>query len=335
MQGVRDGADQGDVAQLPGRHVDRQVELVADRPVPRASAASWRSDSSITQRPSGEISRGVLGDRDEHVRRDRTAGRMVPPDQRLGARAIRPVARSTIGWYTRRSSCWRPPGAGRARSRPAPGPVRASGCRTPSTCPDRRPSPGTSRCRRRASRASVDAIAATSTGTPAMPTEALMTTSALWVRSGCGEAFRIFSARATATGSVLRCTITNSSPPTRATVASAGTMARSRRADLGDQLVTGGVPPGVVDQLEAVQVEEVHPHLAYRRRPGRGQQLVDLAGQHDPVGQAGQQIVGGLVLVAALGGGVALHGRYGPEDQQGHDDGAARAEHQRGRASER
>ncbi len=94
----------------------------------------------------------------------------------------------------------------------------------------------------------------------------------------------------------------------------------------GDQQpVAGVVAERVVDELEPVQVEEQHRHRgAAALGPGQGQG--DPVQEEDPVGQAGEGVVGGLVGqlglgVAALDGDVgqvggqleqALLGRAGP-----------------------
>jgi hypothetical protein len=63
--------------------------------------------------------------------------------------------------------------------------------------------------------------------------------------------------------------------------------------------VAGGVPERVVDQLEAVEVEEQHGQHALRAaaaRDGVGQAL----GEQEAVGQLGQRVVVGQVLQALL-----------------------------------
>ena len=63
--------------------------------------------------------------------------------------------------------------------------------------------------------------------------------------------------------------------------------------DLGQQLVTGIVPEGVVDLLEAVEVEHEHGQHAVRaRRPGEG--LVEAVAEQGAVGETGQSVVEGL-----------------------------------------
>ena len=66
------------------------------------------------------------------------------------------------------------------------------------------------------------------------------------------------------------------------------------------QLVAGGVTPAVVDQLETVEVDEQHRHLA-ARPAGAGQGLVEPLGQQHAVGQPGQGVVDGLVGQLELG----------------------------------
>jgi hypothetical protein len=78
---------------------------------------------------------------------------------------------------------------------------------------------------------------------------------------------------------------------------------------LHQQRVTGGVPQAVVDQLEAVEVEEQHRRPAVPTAPaaGAGEQL-------DAVEQPGQRVVGRLVReLRAHGLGVPVGGALGVE----------------------
>ena len=63
-------------------------------------------------------------------------------------------------------------------------------------------------------------------------------------------------------------------------------------ADVGQELVTGGMAERVVDVLEPVEVEQQH-----RKRPAVGEHLVRDALEHQPVRQLGERVVGRLVLV--------------------------------------
>ena len=93
----------------------------------------------------------------------------------------------------------------------------------------------------------------------AMPTDAATTTPPAGAGSGASTQLRMASASAPASACVPGCAITNSSPPTRASVAPVGHGGAQPLGDLDDDPVAGVVPPRVVDELEPVQVEEVQP----------------------------------------------------------------------------
>ena len=96
--------------------------------------------------------------------------------------------------------------------------------------------------------------------------------------------------------------IANSSPPRRATMSAGRTWCWMRRATCDQELVAGAVAQRVVDQLEAVEVEEHHREAALRvgagsaRSPAPGM-LVEARA----VGQAGQAVVEGDVVQPRLG----------------------------------
>ena len=92
---------------------------------------------------------------------------------------------------------------------------------------------------------------------------------------------------------------TNSSPPRRATVS---VSAHRRRQALGhdlEQAVADIVAQGVVDVLEAIEVDEHHgePRAVARRRVDR---LLQAVVQQRAVGEPGERIVVGLLLDARL-----------------------------------
>src|SRR5206468_7935768 len=69
----------------------------------------------------------------------------------------------------------------------------------------------------------------------------------------------------------------------------------------GDQQpVAGLVAQGVVDELEPVQVQEQHRHRGAAAL-GAGQGQGNPVLEEDPVGQAGEGVVGGLVGQLSLG----------------------------------
>ena len=67
------------------------------------------------------------------------------------------------------------------------------------------------------------------------------------------------------------------------------------------QQIAGGVAEAVVDQLEAVQVEEQHGVVVTAAGLGGGQRPLQRLLEHQPVGQAGQRIVAGMEAQPLLG----------------------------------
>ncbi len=70
------------------------------------------------------------------------------------------------------------------------------------------------------------------------------------------------------------------------------------------QSVTGGVPEGVVDELEAVEVDEEHGEVIAVAPRGRDR-LVEPVGEQRPIGETRQLVVGGQ-LTGAFAGDVEL-----------------------------
>ena len=83
--------------------------------------------------------------------------------------------------------------------------------------------------------------------------------------------------------------------------------------DLAQQRIAGGVTPGVVDQLEVVEVDEHHSDRAVALTLHTRQRLLETVSEKCAVGQAGQVIVHGaptqLVLDAAHLGDVHDRGK--------------------------
>ncbi|CAM5459604.1 hypothetical protein STANM309S_05816 [Streptomyces tanashiensis] len=73
---------------------------------------------------------------------------------------------------------------------------------------------------------------------------------------------------------------------------------------LDQQLVPGLVPDGVVDSLEAVEVDEEHRRAAQGGTPvggaAAGERLLDTPGEQGAVGQVGERVVFGVVLELRL-----------------------------------
>ena len=83
---------------------------------------------------------------------------------------------------------------------------------------------------------------------------------------------------------------TNSSPPSRATTSLERRLWRSRLADFHQQGVAGIMTERIVDDLEAVEIDEQHgelPLVAPRGLDRKMQQLVE----HLAIGQTGQAVM--------------------------------------------
>ena len=101
----------------------------------------------------------------------------------------------------------------------------------------------------------------------------------------------------TCSASLTSCRSTaNSSPPSRAARSPRLERAEQAAGDRLQQLVADRVPERVVDRLEVVEVEEEDGVVA----PARGEQLAEPVEEERAVGQAGERVVEGLVLEAAL-----------------------------------
>ena len=102
----------------------------------------------------------------------------------------------------------------------------------------------------------------------------------------------------------------NSSPPIRATVSPGRSAASSRRATDSQQPVAGLVAERVVDELEAVEVEEQHGGAAVAVAAARApQRLLEPVEEQRPVREPGERVVERAVAEpldrAAVVGGVA------------------------------
>ena len=93
----------------------------------------------------------------------------------------------------------------------------------------------------------------------------------------------------TATSGTLGRSTANSSPPRRATVSLSRRASRSRRAISCEQEVAAAMAEGVVDLLEAVEVDDHHrgPLALASRAVDR---LLDAVVEQAPVGQAGERV---------------------------------------------
>ena len=143
-----------------------------------------------------------------------------------------------------------------------------------------------------ASRSSATALVAGSSLT-AIPTLAATTCSspATSIGRASSASRRSASAQAASSPSARSLRATNSSPPKRATVSRDPGRRLQAPADLHEQRVARGVPEGVVDELEAVDVEE-----ADRGAGAARERLAQTVEQEAAVRQAGQRVVDGLVL---------------------------------------
>ena len=105
-------------------------------------------------------------------------------------------------------------------------------------------------------------------------------------RTGCASApaTRRGDRRRLAARSISSQRIANSSPPSRATVSAGRSDAAQALGDRDEQHVAGGVAEGVVDELEAVEVEAQHGERAARAR--RGGEARGRAGRRAACGSA-------------------------------------------------
>ena len=91
----------------------------------------------------------------------------------------------------------------------------------------------------------------------------------------------------------------NSSPPSRAAVSPGADGVLESAGGLHQQFVAGLVADGVVDRLEAVEVDEEHGRAAVAAAAA-GQGLPDPLGEQRAVGQVGERVVRGVVLQLRL-----------------------------------
>ena len=84
-------------------------------------------------------------------------------------------------------------------------------------------------------------------------------------------------------------------------------------ATCDEQLVTVGVPEGVVDELEPVEVEEQQGHVGVVDRRPAARTVREVLVHHAAVGEAGQAVVHGLVGHAGLGALGDVEGLDDPE----------------------
>ena len=240
--------------------IDRAV--LARRP--NAAALSWQACISV-HAPISTISADSSATGMKSAGADITPPGRVPAQQRLVAddRAGRPAARSA----GRRAA------AARATA-PAPAPPRSAGararagagaCRRPPRARGPRPWRGRRRRRRRPAARRGRAARrrrARSRSTPTAGARSRRRPAARGSpRSGDGRA------RSPCCSSMSSQTITNSSPPSRATVSAGRTVATSRRRERDQQRVARGVAVEVVDALEVVEVDEQHAAPSPRRGP--------------------------------------------------------------------
>ena len=135
----------------------------------------------------------------------------------------------------------------------------------------------------------------------AMPQEAVtkilppsrVTGSASWARKRSAAA-----AAAASFGMRLQTTM-NSSPPNLPSVSPGRSGASNRAATSCSKRVAERVTHGVVDDLEAIEVDEQHRHPG-PEPPGTHQRVIDAVLQQGTVGQAGEVVVEGLVLERRL-----------------------------------
>ena len=279
-----DQAVQAGVAQVTGRDVHGDVAVAAAHPASRMAPGLAQRRGAAPTGPARGSQTDVLGDGDEAVGRDRAVAGWV---QRASAsipttRPVREVDDRLVVQVQLVGG--RAPGAGRRRARSAPAPLGREVGRRAGAGAGRPASRRTSRCRRGAAGARPRATARAR---------------CRWWRSTCGcrrrpgRARRAPAAgprrasRARARSSTSSQTTRNSSPAKRATVSVGRAPARSRVGHPHQQLVADGVAPGVVDDLELVEVDEEHGRAAGLA----GQGVLETVEEQGPVGQPGEVVV--------------------------------------------
>ena len=309
--------DDAVVAQLAGRHVDRHRQVVAAPAARGATAAAGGRPRRATHAPMLDDQAGVLGDRDELGRRDAPERRVVPAQQRLEAldAAVAEVARSagSGACSSPRSSAWRRSRSRSRRSatrsridasndgdRVAPGVlglvhggVGVADHRLGVDVRDRTPSLHGDADAGRGG----DLGAAHLEGRGERAPDAARPSSSASATSGDAGAARRRTRRR-------RC-----GPPGRRSAC----CARRRWATATSSSSPMRVAVGVVDQLEAVDVEEQQRPRADRASAACSRAWPSVLLDAAAVGQAGEEVVGGLVRRAGprTGRGPAAPGRAG------------------------
>ena len=253
---------------------------------------------------------GLLGDRDEHLRRDGTEIGIVPAQERLeavDAVVVQPRPAAGRQGGARR---WRGPCEDRPRCAGVPAGRRPSPARRSGSCCVLRPWRGRGRGRRceTALRRS-----SPSWGETAMPMLAPIEMSCPSTTNGSAIERTMRRASTAASSSCSRGPIStaNSSPPSRAALSDPRQHARRRSRGLLEHGVAEGVPERVVDRLEVVEVdaEKRHDLAAADASVGGLHVLAELLA----VGQVGQRIMAGEVANPRLAPpllGDVLVGRY-------------------------
>ena len=315
-------------ATLPGR--SRSVTLAADRFTDtgtrgrghqRAAAVERQLEHRVGQRAQQA---GLLGGGQQLGGGEQAAGRVLPADQRLGARRRRPSTRSTCGCRCTSSSSRRRAPSGAPPSCAAGRRCRRAGRARTRARPRGRPWPRTWRRRRSAA-----APATVAAGTGAVATPMLTPTCSRMPSTvnGCRSSSRSRSAQR------LRLVQAGVGQQDGELVAAqpgeevAGPQGRAQaRADLPEQVVAGVVAEAVVDLLEAVEVEQQQRGRA-RRAVAVVEHPLGLLEQRAPVGQPGQLVGAGLLPDLVEGadlaegdGGAGEGGQHAADGQpRGHD----------------
>ena len=236
---------------------------------------------------------------------------MAPTDERLD----RPdgfVREATIGWKC--SSSWsRQAAVRRSYARSA----RSSACTSTSWAnswtrsPPRRLAVYMARSARRSSSSCDASASAAARPILARTVNCLPRT---WIGAASAERMRSAIASACAPSWSSSSSTANSSPPRRAAV-SPGAGMRPSPGDPDQQLVPSVVAEPVVDQLQAVEVDEEHGHPPIATEV-TAQGVAHAVGEQGAVGQPGQVVVESLVAKPRLGRqqqlvGVGVRGRDG------------------------
>ena len=263
-QDLRDRQRQRLVQQRARGQVDRDADVQAVRPATRAQAATaWSSTRSV----SGTISPLRSASGRNTPGRERAPRRVVPPHAGPRRRPARPASRSITGSTSIADLAV---GDAPRAARPSATAARGRSRRCPAGRPRRVSGPFLAAYIAMSARLSRSPTVVAWSGARAMPDRAGQVQPVLVDDQAARAARRSAGRRRPCRRPrPARPSTANSSPPSRATVTPGPAAALSRRATSRDEHVAHVVAEGVVDGLEAVEVDDHHRDAALPRRRAR------------------------------------------------------------------